>query len=833
MSQSAIVNILNRQQKSIGTGFFVSADGYIMTCSHVTKNSVTVSENDSSTHYIYIRTTDSQIFEAEVIEILDGIISIDGEPDGIAILKAPFPVSQHYRFSARKLTGSKVRTYGYPEGAGNQVAVQNMQIVNYDSGSIQLKNANNVSVGFSGAPLLLDEKGISMERIAVGLIDMISGSRYGRLLDIAWAIDSDLIIRYAGDYIEVLPETVLSTDPESDNPFAYNYSRRLAFVGQKEELEQLENFCRSDQGLWWAVTGQGGSGKSRLALEFANQKRNEGWDVYYNSRSPEKTYKKALKKDLYDSLIILEGTLENVKTISELLRKPSQKRANHIRKIKILLLLRSTQQKTIDDYVANNSAIAELQYRPAEDKCPSFLEIGSLTDDELKQIISGYARIDINSPTVNKLLNTLKKIDPDNSRPLYAMFIADAYKAKKRPQQWDRVKVLDYICNREKDIWWDSTELRKPIKQNSFIKIIALTTFLQKCSFDDAKRLLKEDFTTVKKSAQSQKDVLRKCGFLKTENGEAYISAMQPDIIGEYFVLKYFESCDDLDAVLKTFLGEASSEQWATLWYLIPLLHDHPEQFISLKLYEYIHLQDIESMDDLTQLLYIYFLAELTVHGSEELVKQIENTVDQFSWKMKNDYYFEAAALMIDEPVEFTESFIQKMRILLIKNSDTLTRRLIAYCLCKLIETSEEHAVKGFLSDFESLYTEYDEDEIIAVKYCEALAIAIERSKYTEAVQFLDQLEDICFRFIKNTEIGSAYIKGLRTLSEKTDYSETISYVIKGEHYFETYNDDEKINELLLDWVSTLVRNKTGGESLRYLDELRRLQKRFYPQFSE
>ncbi|MBL4645955.1 MAG: ATP-binding protein [Rhizobiales bacterium] len=76
-------------------------------------------------------------------------------------------------------------------------------------------------------------------------------------------------------------QKLINKQPKLELPFAgdeeknrFIYSRRyVPFVGRDNELELLDQFLGSEKGFAWSlVSGPGGMGKSRLALEFVIKK---------------------------------------------------------------------------------------------------------------------------------------------------------------------------------------------------------------------------------------------------------------------------------------------------------------------------------------------------------------------------------------------------------------------------------------------------------------------------------------------------------------------------------------------------------------------------------
>lgn len=177
-----IVNILNRDLKSCGTGFFVSLDGYLLTCAHVLSHSYATSP-------IFIRCSgEGEIEEAELVACK--------EDDDLALLH----VGKHQRpfvpFCVQTDTGLNAECYGFPNGCDQQmVAHVTIDGVLNDGNTLQLGNANSITLGYSGSPVIHD-------KCAIGIVHSITKSdEQGRLVNIAMAISAKRIVELFGRYV--------------------------------------------------------------------------------------------------------------------------------------------------------------------------------------------------------------------------------------------------------------------------------------------------------------------------------------------------------------------------------------------------------------------------------------------------------------------------------------------------------------------------------------------------------------------------------------------------------------------------------------------------------
>lgn len=243
----------------------------------------------------------------------------------------------------------------------------------------------------------------------------------------------------------------------TESRFMYN-SNYITFVGRKEEIAQLQEFCRSGEQIsWWAVTGPGGMGKSRLIYEFTNAQKADGWNICW------------LKHGDYENLshwtppvdrciVVADDVQAHLQTIGDWIISISARLRSE--KLRIILLER-------DGNDLDSAKWAELlqSESPYDDTisskcyCSDFLNLTSLSDDELKAIMMDFAKASgkplVDGEHAQRLLETLKNIDGDLQRPIYALAITDAWCSGKDPARWSKEQVLDTLVVRELKFYYD------------------------------------------------------------------------------------------------------------------------------------------------------------------------------------------------------------------------------------------------------------------------------------------------------------------------------------------------------------------------------------------
>ncbi len=267
------------------------------------------------------------------------------------------------------------------------------------------------------------------------------------------------------------------------------WSDAVEFYGREEELRELIRFCGgginqngggtdSDEWRWQAITGPGGSGKSRLARELCLRMQRRGWEAFFLHRSALETPPPAsLKNSPADMLLVLDyvafATERVAKWLAQLPTEPT-------RRIRVVMVERDSwpggdvteRPPAWHQEIGRAWSALDLEQHRAKLESPHpvvTLAEKPLSEGDLMNILrsvgSNEAPVDEDGETqtpcaeggpgsavvrvipeevAEALIERLKtSIDPDTQRPLFLLFLARTYLVDPSDEGWRSWSIND------------------------------------------------------------------------------------------------------------------------------------------------------------------------------------------------------------------------------------------------------------------------------------------------------------------------------------------------------------------------------------------------------
>ena len=321
-----------------------------------------------------------------------------------------------------------------------------------------------------------------------------------------------------------LPSVITSNIFSFRNP-------NITFCGRDNELTMLKEWLKSPGVSVWGITGQGGVGKSRLALHLA-QLDDANWKSVWLDE--------ALLKSLCDCteftcnkpvLFICDYASQYESKLTELIDKMSWTCTN----AKFLLLERSTSW--YNEFRRKNDIIKELSY----DK-PIELNKSTFSDKDYSSIIHDISKYKYNGREIpedikQSIIKKSKELSHENTsvRCLFLMLITDAYlRGESISIMNSEALLLNYIIHSKRII---SAQYNEVIADCG-LRILAYATAFNGIKWEDEQLPIQRDLDLIMKYFP---DNIEKINIFFSQISESEITdivlPLKPDLIGEFLFL--------------------------------------------------------------------------------------------------------------------------------------------------------------------------------------------------------------------------------------------------------------------------------------------------------
>lgn len=634
------------------------------------------------------------------------------------------------------------------------------------------------------------------------------------------------------------------------NRFMYD-SDYIAFEGRKQEFTQLREFCQDNARIsWWAVTGPGGMGKSRLVYEFTNVQKADGWKICWLRHSDYGNLDHWIPP-VDRCIVVADDVQANLQTIGDWIISISARQRSE--KLRIILLER-------DGKNLNSAKWAELLQAnsPYDDTisskcyCSDFLNLAPLSDDELKAIMMDFAQASAkplaDSGHADRLLGTLKKIDGKLQRPIYALAITDGWCGGKDPTRWSKEQVLDTLVKRELEFYYNrlrslsSDEITKTIRfelENMLARsCIAPFLPLEYIGDDEYPKLHKK----ADKLDLTFPELLRQIGIVHKieiyiqiqshESGnqvtqEEIIEAIVldcPDMIKEYLVLRQAFGKGRLNLLLP--------ENWDNdpmqLFFFRRILVDYPEKLEGNNQFWTVFLAGDPKMEFSAQI-YGHLLFGTTV----QLPKMEKQALDRLE-KLYCDFHdnediaVEYAQglfnLSVGQTLEDRAHSVDKLR-LLYEQFPTNEELAVLYAQ-GLVNLSAEQTLEGralSVDKLRLLYGQIPTSEKLAVEYAKGLVNLTVEQALGDRLHSVGKLRLLYEQIPTSEELAVTYANGLVNLSLEQTLEDRLYSADKLRLLCEQFPASEKLAFEHAKELFNVLIEQTLEDSMHTVDKLRLL----------
>lgn len=413
------------------------------------------------------------------------------------------------------------------------------------------------------------------------------------------------------------------------NRFQYS-TESSAFAGRKAELEYLIDMCADSDTLfaWVGICGSGGVGKSRLAYQLCNVMQEKGWKVYAPShaRITVHNIETELKSICKDTLICFDDVKSDIDTIIDFIYYCAETPICSKNKIRIVLLEREFKETFLG---CTNALIYRYQRQSTDpdglefEFSEGFMRLKRQPAEDIYSIMKSYAfnvyQRSLSADELREIYTAFKNVDPEE-RPLFSLFVCDAWCNGNDVKKWHRDDALNVAANKEYEKAHDliKAEYVKKSEQynalNAVKCIITLSSFAKRIEISQIRDFIFDQYRI--DPDDSFQWILKQLGLIEEES----LENTYPDVLSEYMSLRFINSLTRKQAVSLFNIIFKNAGQ-STFFYGIAICEDYGDLLIAPS--------NMSIMQFIADNLYIQVGEQITTGFNEQELKEFDRILDE------------------------------------------------------------------------------------------------------------------------------------------------------------------------------------------------------------
>ena len=378
-------------------------------------------------------------------------------------------------------------------------------------------------------------------------------------------------------------------DSTEDTILQYHFARRaVAFCGRTEEMQALLAYLTDARScLWWAITGQAGSGKSRLAMELLYRLQTTWTGFFLNDNVPAETVKNF--KPFCNTVVVIDYVAGREREVAGVFTNLQSVFAKTSYKLRVLFLERDSSRSSGSWYsklTQRMCGIAFEKFKKAE-YSDQFMVLSDLDQKAVETLITEICETrGIDQYDATELYETYgKKFEHLKFRPLFVQLFVEAWIENdcRVPQYESSIQLLESLLIREQQKWLAAVDGDIEVC-NAFVCLMVRANISGRMVLAEIPELYQDkwkiihnyisrNFFVGKQKAEGQDTLINT--FCQNIDSEHEILAPQfPDLIKE-FMFMYYTDRDFLPEMMKEIWQNAPAS-YAT--FITRCLMDFPDQ---------------------------------------------------------------------------------------------------------------------------------------------------------------------------------------------------------------------------------------------------------------